>query len=123
LGSILEQVAAGDEKAVRACVSRYGNLVWSIALRLLKSRSEAEDAVQEIFVDIWRSARRFDPSVASEATFITMIARRRIYDRLRRADRRPETVGDDILERYPDLDASSLERHSEAHRAARAAGG
>ncbi len=120
MGSILERVAAGDEAAVRDCVSQYGDLVWSIALRLLKRRSEAEDAVQDIFVDIWRSAKRYDPSIAAEATFITMIARRRIYDRLRRADRRPTEVGDEVLERTVGIDADKLERQSEAHRAARA---
>jgi len=120
LGTILERVASGDESAVRDCVSQYGDLVWSIALRLLRRRSEAEDAVQDIFVDVWRSAKRYDPSIAAEATFITMIARRRIYDRLRRADRRPTEVGDEELERTVGIDADKLERQSEAHRAARA---
>ena len=118
LGFVLERVASGDEEAVRDCVSQYGNLVWSLSLRLLKRRSEAEDAVQDIFVDIWKSAKRFDPAIASEATFITMIARRRLYDRLRRANRRPEEVSDDVLDRTPGLDASEVERHSEAYRAA-----
>ena len=48
---------------------------------------DAEDAVQEIFIEIWRNAARFDPRIASEATFITMIARRRLIDRQRKQSR------------------------------------
>jgi RNA polymerase sigma-70 factor (ECF subfamily) len=53
---------------------------------------DAEDAVQEIFVEIWRTAERFDPDVASEATYITMIARRRLIDKYRRRSRDLDTT-------------------------------
>jgi RNA polymerase sigma-70 factor (ECF subfamily) len=53
---------------------------------------DAEDAVQDIFVEIWRSAGRFDPAIASEATYITMIARRRLIDRSRRRGRELDTA-------------------------------
>jgi RNA polymerase sigma factor (sigma-70 family) len=49
---------------------------------------DAEDAVQEIFIDIWKNAERFDAAQSSETTFIAMIARRRLIDRLRYAKRR-----------------------------------
>lgn len=89
--NLLHRAHRGDEIAVRACLAQYGGLVWSLARRLSPSASDAEDAVQEIFFDVWRSAGRFDPSVTSEATFIAMIARRRLIDRKRRSDRRPST--------------------------------
>lgn len=79
---------------MRACVDRYGNLVWALARRLSPNASEAEDAVQEIFVDVWRSASRFDPNIASEAAFIATIARRRLIDRRRRRGRQPATPND-----------------------------
>ncbi len=85
--SILGLVAAGDPDAVRACMDRYSGLVWSLARRFCFNPADAEDAVQEIFLDIWRSAARFDSGVASEATFVAMIARRRLIDRRRRASR------------------------------------
>lgn len=73
---------------MQECIDRFGDLVWSVALRLSPTRADAEDAVQDVFVDLWRSADRFDPAVATEATFVVMIARRRLIDRLRRASRR-----------------------------------
>ena len=69
---------------MQACMDRFGGLVWSLARRVTRSTAEADDAVQEIFVDLWRSASRFDPSIANETTFVAMIARRRLIDRGRR---------------------------------------
>lgn len=71
-------------------MARFSGLVWSLARRLCNSPSDAEDAVQEIFIDLWRSASRFDPTIAGESTFVAMIARRRLIDRGRRRMRRPE---------------------------------
>jgi len=85
---ILERVATGQPAAVQECIDRYGGLVWSLARRFCSNPSDAEDAVQEIFLDVWRSAGRFDSAVAAEATFIAMIARRRLIDRSRRAGSR-----------------------------------
>ena len=85
--SILTRIASGQADAVEACIDQYGGLVWSLARRLTTSQSEAEDAVQEIFVEIWRNADRFDSSIASESTFIAMLARRRLIDRLRKTKR------------------------------------
>jgi RNA polymerase sigma-70 factor, ECF subfamily len=86
---LLQQVALGDPSAIRDCIARFGNLVWSLARRF--SPADAEDAVQEIFVDLWRSAARYDPSVASETAFVAVLARRRLIDRRRRRMRRVET--------------------------------
>jgi len=86
--AILKRVAAGDADAVRECLDTYGGLVWSLARRMLRNTEDAEDVVQDVFVDIWKNAQRFDESLASETTFIAMIARRRIIDRVRYASRR-----------------------------------
>jgi RNA polymerase sigma-70 factor (ECF subfamily) len=75
------------------CLSTYGGLVWSLARRHSTSTEEAEDAVQDIFLDIWRSATRYDSTVASEPTFIAMIARRRLIDRRRRRHSSPPATG------------------------------
>jgi RNA polymerase sigma-70 factor (ECF subfamily) len=89
--SILERIAAGERSAVNECLDRYGDLVWSLARRYLRNGSDAEDAVQDIFIDVWGSAARYDRNIASEVAFISTIARRRLIDRIRQADRRPVT--------------------------------
>ena len=90
--TILQRVARADAAAVDECLNAYGGLVWSLARRLCRKHEDAEDAVQEIFVEIWRKAEKFDPDVASESTYITMIARRRLIDRFRRRSREPNTA-------------------------------
>lgn len=87
--SILERIAAADQTAVQECMDVYGQLIWSLARRFLRNDADAEDAVQEIFIDIWNSAARFDRKVASEAAFVSTIARRRLIDRVRQRQRRP----------------------------------
>ena len=88
---LLQRVAAGDKSAVRECIDRFGGLVWALARRMSPGAAEAEDAVQEIFLDLWRSAARFDPNIASEPAFVTMVARRRLIDRRRKSQRAPLT--------------------------------
>ena len=90
---LLQRVALGDQEAVRACLDRFGGLVWSLARRMTPTHAEAEDAVQEIFVEVWKNAYRYDASVASETAFIAMIARRRLIDRRRRAGRQLDKNG------------------------------
>jgi RNA polymerase sigma-70 factor (ECF subfamily) len=89
--TILERIAAGEESAVRDCMDQFSGLVWSLARRYSRSAADAEDATQEVFLEIWKSAARFDPALGSEAVFITTIARRRLIDRLRAQKRRPPT--------------------------------
>jgi RNA polymerase sigma-70 factor (ECF subfamily) len=88
--TILPRIAAGDETAVQDCITQYGNLIWSLARKFTARQLDAEDAVQEIFFEIWQSAKRFDSTKSKEITFITMIARRRLIDRLRKAYRQPK---------------------------------
>lgn len=117
--AILPRIAAGDEAAVQECIDEYGGLVWSMARRLLGDDVEAEDAVQDAFVEIWRGADRFDPRLASERTYVAMLARRRIIDHLRSKRRRPD-VPMPAESRLPsDADDRTLERGVEARLAAR----
>jgi len=90
--SILQRIAAGDPQAVDQCFDQYGALIWSLARRFSPVYADAEDAVQEIHLEIWRNASRFDPQVASEAAFIATIAKRRLIDRHRRRSRAIDTA-------------------------------
>lgn len=96
--SLLSRVAAGESDAMAKCVDQFGPLIWSAAKRFLGSSHEAEDAVQEIFIHLWREAHRFDPSLGSESTFIMVIARRRLIDWRRRMGRQPQLAELDSVE-------------------------
>jgi len=61
-------------------LQRYGGLVWSLARRRCADIQLAEDAVQNIFLHLWEVAGSFDETIASETTFIAMVARRRLID-------------------------------------------
>jgi RNA polymerase sigma factor (sigma-70 family) len=89
---LLVRIAAGDRDAVEECLARYGELVWALSRKYLSNRAEAEELVQEIFIDLWRHAGRFDERVASELTFVTMIARRRLIDFRRKRQRTISTT-------------------------------
>jgi RNA polymerase sigma factor (sigma-70 family) len=100
---ILERIAEGDQAAVGDFINRYGDLVWSLARRYLGNHPDAEDAVQEIFIEIWNVAGRYDSNVASEVAFISTITRRRLIDRLRSFERKPgmESIDDQIGAKQP----------------------
>jgi RNA polymerase sigma-70 factor, ECF subfamily len=121
--AILHRINQGDKTAVQDCLSKYGGLVWSLARRMSPSQEDAEDAVQEIFVDIWKNAQRFDAAQSSETTFIAMIARRRLIDRLRHAKRRISTDSlEDIATEPQNRADEQLQTSIEAKDAARALG-
>lgn len=116
---VLARVATGDSEAVRACLARYGGLVYALARRYETAAGDVEDAVQEVFVDLWKNAGRFDPAIAGEATFVAMIARRRLIDRRRARDRRPS--GEPLAELAAQVDpGASPDVQAAAAEAARA---
>ena len=85
--SILKLIAKGEDRAFNLLIEKYGNLVWSIGRKFLYKESDVEDAVQEVFIAIWKAAEKFDHTKASEVTFISMIARRRFIDYLRKVSK------------------------------------
>jgi RNA polymerase sigma-70 factor, ECF subfamily len=119
--AILQRIAGGDAAAVQDCLDKYGGLVWSIARKMLRNTEEAEDAVQEIFIDVWKNAERFDESKSSETTYIAMIARRRLIDRIRYSTRRisADSLDDVLLEPFTRSD-KDLQTSIEAQQAAEA---
>ena len=85
---LLPRVAGGDPAAVRECISLYGGRVRAVALRSL-GPAAADDATQEVFIDLWRNAGRYDPARGCEAVFVMTIARRRCIDARRKLGARP----------------------------------
>jgi len=90
---LMSRVASGDEAAIAELYDRFGALVFKASRQVLNSRAEAEDASQEIFVRLWKTADRFDPRRARLVTWVMLIARRHLIDSLRRKVSRPEVLG------------------------------
>jgi RNA polymerase sigma-70 factor (ECF subfamily) len=88
---LMRRVASDDEAAVAALYDRFGSLVYRMAYQSMPTRSDAEDVVQEVFVRLWRTAGRFDPRRAALVTWVMLLARRHMVDRLRRTKARVRT--------------------------------
>lgn len=89
----MQRVGHGDEAAMSELYDRFVGLVYKASRQVLASRAESEDAVQETFVRLWQTADRFDPNRAKLVTWVMLITRRHLIDRLRRKGARPEQLG------------------------------
>lgn len=87
---LLERVARREPGAVEAFIDEYGGMILALSRRYLVPLGEdPEDSVQEIFMEIWKHASRFDRKLGSEAAFVATIAHRRLIDKRRRTTARP----------------------------------
>lgn len=90
--NLLDKVAAGEQGAVQDFLDTYGGLIYSLARRFMLNSADVDDAVQEIFINLWKNAGRYDASLSAEKTFVTMIARRTLIDIYRRNKRQVDTA-------------------------------
>ena len=81
--ALIARIKSGDTLALRSLYTRLSGRVMALALKVLGSKPEAEDVVQDTFVTIWRRASTFDPARGSAASWIFGIARHRAIDVLR----------------------------------------
>jgi len=86
--ALLSRIAAGDDGALGQLYDRYGRLAFGLALRVIRDRALAEDAVQEAFVSVWRSAARFEPNRGTARVWVLSLVHRRAVDIVRREERR-----------------------------------
>ena len=80
----MNRVALGEEDAVGELYDRFGALVYRMAYQMMPTPADADDAVQEVFIRLWKSADRYDSSRAALSTWVVLLTRRRLVDRLRR---------------------------------------
>lgn len=81
---LLSRIQSGDQEAMSALFDRYGTMVYSVALRVLKDTGEAEDVMQEIFVQVWKNPSAFVSGRGSLGGWLVVVARNRSIDMIRR---------------------------------------
>ena len=86
--ALVALVARGDEDALAELYDRVGRIAYGLALRVLRDERHAEDAVQEAFLQVWRSAATFRAERAKASTWILTLVHRRAVDLVRREERR-----------------------------------
>lgn len=82
-GGLLEQVAAGDHGAFEALYLQYRARVYGVVLTVLRDAAQAQEVTQEVFLQLWQQASRFNPARSSTATWIQHVAHARAVDRVR----------------------------------------
>ncbi|HEY6583380.1 MAG TPA: sigma-70 family RNA polymerase sigma factor, partial [Gaiellaceae bacterium] len=103
---VLASIAGGDDHGLAELYDRYGRLAYGLAYRVLRDQALAEDAVQDAFLAIWRSADGYRRERAKPSTWILTLVHRRAVDLVRREDRRraerleetPEVAGPTVPE-------------------------
>src|SRR5437016_12174134 len=96
--ALLALVARGDEDALAELYDRYSRVAYGLALRIVRDPALAEDAVQEAFLTVWRTAGKFTAERAKPSTWILTLAHRRAVDVVRREERRRAAPLDSIEE-------------------------
>jgi RNA polymerase sigma-70 factor (ECF subfamily) len=86
--ALLSLVASSDDQALAELYDRFGRVAYGLALRILRDEALAQDAVQEAFLAVWRSADRFLAERAKASTWVLTLVHRRAVDLVRREDRR-----------------------------------
>jgi RNA polymerase sigma-70 factor (ECF subfamily) len=95
---LLDAVASGDDGALAALYDRFGRVAYGLAYRILRDQALAEDAVQEGFLAVWRSAQGYQRERSKAATWILTLVHRRAVDLVRREDRRRTEALDEARE-------------------------
>ncbi len=95
------RLQSGDRRAFAELYDRHGPLMYGVALRILRHRADAEDAMQEAWVQVWNRCDSYDPARGSVAAWLVTIARSRALDRLRRHSTRDRAEALGVTEPLP----------------------
>jgi len=103
---LIEQVTRGDKSAFKEIYSRFSQVTYNLALRMLRDKEDAEEVVQEIFLQIWNKAYSYDPERGAVSTWVLNIARSRSIDKLRSVGYRNKNVEIDEEKANSNVDLS-----------------
>jgi RNA polymerase sigma-70 factor, ECF subfamily len=122
LEELLGRAARGDQAAFTALYDATSAQVFGTVLRVVRDPSQSEEVTQEVFIDVWRQAARFDAAIGSARTWILTMAHRRAVDRVRRSeaasDREHRAASRSTTRDYDDV-VETVERSLEAERVRR----
>jgi RNA polymerase sigma-70 factor (ECF subfamily) len=90
--ALLDRVVARDGRAIGELYDRHGRLLYGLILRILRDRSEAEEVLQEVFVQVWTRADTYNVELGAPIAWLVRIARNRAIDQLRANNVRARTV-------------------------------
>jgi len=116
LSKLLRLVAVGDQRAFELVYQQLARPAYGVIRRVLRDPAQSEEVTQEVLLEVWRTATRFDPAAGSAATWVLTIAHRRAIDRVRSeaaaAGREQKTAwdGSDSGDEVADLVAAMLDR-------------
>jgi RNA polymerase sigma-70 factor (ECF subfamily) len=122
LEELLGRAARGDQLAFSALYDATASHVFGTVLRVVRDPAQSEEVTQEVYVDVWRQAARFDAELGSARTWILTMAHRRAVDRVRRveaATEREQKAASRTLTREYDEVVETVERSLEAERVRR----
>ena len=123
LAALLRSSARGDEEAFARLYDLTSSRLFGLVLRVVRDPAQSEEVTQEVFLEIWRAAARFDPDRGSAMSWMMTIAHRKAVDRVRSAvsaTRREQTYERTSRERDYDVTAEQAERDLDAQRVRRA---
>ncbi|MEV8135972.1 ECF RNA polymerase sigma factor SigK [Microbacterium aurantiacum] len=103
VGEMLVRVAAGDQSAFARVYDMLSPRVFGLILRVLVDRSQSEEVLQEVFLEVWQSAARFAPNKGQGRTWVLTIAHRRAVDRVRASQ---ASTDRDVRVGFRDLDVA-----------------
>ena len=108
--SLLARVGQKDEQALSALYDRYSGLVFSEAKRILRDTGAAEEILQDLFFQVWRTAERFDPAKGSLAGWLLVAARNRAISKLRRKSGATEELHENGVSLGVDIESHAAQR-------------
>ena len=129
LSRLLARAGLGDRAAFATLYERTSSHLFAVVLRIQRDRAQAEDILQEVYVNVWRAAKSFDAAQSQPLTWLTSIARNRAIDSLRRGQTQPkfqapggvagssDPEDEDVYDTVADPGAGPLELLSQASEA------
>jgi RNA polymerase sigma-70 factor (ECF subfamily) len=102
---LMARVSRNDQAAIGELFDRFGSLIYRMAQQVMPTKTDADDAVQEVYVRLWRTAGRYDEKRAALVTWVMLITRRHLVDKMRRTRARIRAGSLEQAQNAPTIEA------------------